>query len=62
MGLAISRTIVEAHQGRFVVESEPGVRTTFRFLLPVDTEMMMQTRRSTSWMTTRTCGTRCAGC
>ena len=32
MGLAISRTIVEAHQGRFVVESEPGVKTTFRFL------------------------------
>ena len=34
MGLAISRTIVEAHQGRFFVESEPGVRTTFRFQLP----------------------------
>jgi two-component system, LuxR family, sensor kinase FixL len=34
MGLAISRTIVEAHHGRFVVESDPGVRTTFRFELP----------------------------
>jgi two-component system sensor kinase FixL len=34
MGLAISRTIVEAHEGRFVVESEPGIRTTFRFFLP----------------------------
>jgi len=34
MGLAISRTIVEAHRGRFFVESEPGVRTTFRFQLP----------------------------
>jgi len=34
MGLAISRTIVEAHQGRFFVESEPGVQTTFRFQLP----------------------------
>jgi two-component system sensor kinase FixL len=34
MGLAISRTIVEAHQGRFFVESDPGVKTTFRFLLP----------------------------
>ena len=34
MGLAISRTIVEAHQGRFFVESEPGIRTTFRFALP----------------------------
>ena len=36
MGLAISRTIVEAHNGRFVVESDPGVKTTFRFLLPVE--------------------------
>jgi C4-dicarboxylate-specific signal transduction histidine kinase len=35
MGLAISRTIVEAHHGRFAVESEPGVGTTFRFTLPV---------------------------
>lgn len=34
MGLAISRTIVEAHQGRLFVESEPGVKTTFRFQLP----------------------------
>ncbi len=34
MGLAISRTIVEAHQGRLFAESEPGVRTTFRFTLP----------------------------
>ena len=31
MGLAISRTIVEAHHGRFAVESDPDVRTTFRF-------------------------------
>jgi two-component system sensor kinase FixL len=36
MGLAISRTIVETHQGRFAVESDPGVKTTFRFSLPVD--------------------------
>jgi two-component system sensor kinase FixL len=34
MGLPICRTIVEAHQGRLTVESEPGVRTTFRFRLP----------------------------
>jgi two-component system sensor kinase FixL len=36
MGLAISRTIVEAHRGRLGVESRPGVRTTFRFTLPTD--------------------------
>jgi two-component system, LuxR family, sensor kinase FixL len=34
MGLAISRTLIEAHHGRLSVESEPGVRTTFRFVLP----------------------------
>ena len=34
MGLAISRTIIEAHQGRIGVESTPGIRTTFRFTLP----------------------------
>ena len=31
MGLAISRTIVEAHQGQITVASQPGVKTTFRF-------------------------------
>jgi signal transduction histidine kinase len=35
MGLAISRTIVEAHRGRIAVESVPGSWTTFRFTLPV---------------------------
>ena len=35
MGLAISRTIIEAHQGQITVESQPGVKTTFRFTLPV---------------------------
>jgi signal transduction histidine kinase len=34
MGLAICRTIVEAHQGCLTVESDPGVRTTFRFQIP----------------------------
>jgi signal transduction histidine kinase len=31
MGLAICRTIVEAHHGRIWVESEPGARTMVRF-------------------------------
>jgi two-component system sensor kinase FixL len=34
MGLAISRRIAEAHRGNLTVESEPGVRTTFRLILP----------------------------
>lgn len=35
MGLAISRTIVEAHDGILSVQSVPGIETTFRFTLPV---------------------------
>jgi two-component system, LuxR family, sensor kinase FixL len=35
MGLAISRTIVVAHQGRIDVDSEPGKGATFRVTLPV---------------------------
>lgn len=34
MGLAISRGIVEAHQGTIEAESESGVRTCVRFTLP----------------------------
>jgi C4-dicarboxylate-specific signal transduction histidine kinase len=34
MGLAISRTIAEAHQGRIEVDSIPGSGTTFRVSLP----------------------------
>jgi signal transduction histidine kinase len=34
MGLAISRTIVEAHQGTLSAESTPGVGTTFRLAFP----------------------------
>jgi C4-dicarboxylate-specific signal transduction histidine kinase len=36
MGLAISRTIVEAHQGRIAFESGPGLGTTFRVTIPGD--------------------------
>ncbi|OJW23035.1 MAG: hypothetical protein BGO49_28290 [Planctomycetales bacterium 71-10] len=34
MGLAIGRTIAAAHQGLLAAESEPGIRTTFRFQVP----------------------------
>jgi len=34
MGLAISRSIVEAHQGRLWAESVPGSGSAFRFTLP----------------------------
>lgn len=34
MGLAICRTLIEAHQGRISVTSRPGVETAFQFTLP----------------------------
>ncbi len=34
MGLAICRTLIEAHEGRIAVASCPGVDTTFSFTLP----------------------------
>jgi PAS domain S-box-containing protein len=36
MGLPISRTIVEAHDGRIAAENNPGGGATFRVLLPPD--------------------------
>jgi putative PEP-CTERM system histidine kinase len=37
IGMFQSRAIVEAHQGRIEVESQPGKGTTFRVLLPLET-------------------------
>ncbi len=35
MGLAISRTIIEAHGGKLWAESNPGAGASFHFTLPV---------------------------
>jgi len=35
VGLAISRTIIEAHRGRLWAENDPGGGATFRFTLPL---------------------------
>ena len=39
MGLAISRSIIEAHEGRLWAESNPNGGATFRFTLPVAREL-----------------------
>jgi signal transduction histidine kinase len=34
LGLSISRSIIEAHEGRLMAEPNPGGGTIFRFTLP----------------------------
>lgn len=36
LGLAIARRLIEAHEGKIWVESEPGVGSKFSFLLPLE--------------------------
>jgi signal transduction histidine kinase len=37
MGLAIGRSIIDAHHGRLWAASSEGLGTTFSFTLPVET-------------------------
>jgi signal transduction histidine kinase len=34
LGLSISRSIIEAHEGQLIAEPNPGAGTIFRFTLP----------------------------
>jgi len=45
MGLTISRTILEDHQGRIWAESAPGVATVFHVILPVARGTAQQTAK-----------------
>lgn len=48
LGLAISRRIVELHQGNIWVESEPGKGNTFIFSLPIWNEEQMEPDKSST--------------
>jgi signal transduction histidine kinase/DNA-binding response OmpR family regulator len=46
LGLAIVRRIVEAMQGHVEIESEPGIGSTFRVILPIDPDLPRRRRSS----------------
>jgi signal transduction histidine kinase len=39
LGLAVSKQIVEAHQGRIWIESERGKGSIFKFTIPIEVKM-----------------------
>ena len=48
LGLPIVKTIVESHEGQIEVQSEEGVGTTFRIILPrVEAEVWLLTDTDT---------------
>jgi CheY-like chemotaxis protein len=46
LGLAICHTIIQKHGGAIAVESEPGVGTTFRLLLPASHKLLPEEKAS----------------
>ena len=46
LGLAICHTVIQKHGGAIAVESEPGVGTTFRLLLPASHELLHEEKAS----------------
>ena len=46
LGLAICHTVIQKHGGAIAVESEPGVGTTFRVLLPASRKLLGEEKAS----------------
>ena len=46
LGLAICHTVIQKHGGAITVESEPGVGTTFRLLLPASHKLLLEEKPS----------------